>query len=416
MALVSDHDLRFTGLSTQTTSGRRVESIPAVPALALLSLAAGLLHATVVTSHDGHGVAAAVFVGIAIFQLNWAVLAVAVPNRIVLALGAVVNSAIIIGYIFSRTTGISFIDGFQEAESVGFTDAVTTAFEVLLVAGAVQLLFAGAPRRVWSASSRARATGFGAIGLVVALVGIPAALAAPTSHDHGQHDVAAGGDDHHGGAPAGDHHGGATSAAGHHDPKSVAAAPSSAVTPEQQAAADKLLADTKALLPQWADSAVAEAAGFRTIGDGITGNEHLINWNWINDDVVLDPNRPESLVYRPTPNGRVLEAAMYMVRPGTADADLPDVGGTLTQWHIHNNLCLSPERTTSGAPQRFVVGVTSNNGPCSVGERLPNAQMLHVWIVPNECGPFSALEGIGGGQAVTEAQDPNADPKCQHSH
>jgi hypothetical protein len=24
--------------------------------------------------------------------------------------------------------------------------------------------------------------------------------------------------------------------------------------------------------------------------------------------------------------------------------------------------------------------------------------MIHVWIVPNPCGPFAALEGIGGGQ------------------
>jgi hypothetical protein len=24
--------------------------------------------------------------------------------------------------------------------------------------------------------------------------------------------------------------------------------------------------------------------------------------------------------------------------------------------------------------------------------------MVHVWIVPQRCGPFAALEGIGGGQ------------------
>jgi hypothetical protein len=402
MALVADHDLSITGLTTQTEGGQRAETIPAVPALALLSLAAGLLHATVVTAHDGHGVAGAVFAGMAIFQVNWAALALAYPRRIVLALGAVANAAIVVGYIASRTSGIAFIDGFQDAESVGFTDAITTAFEVLLVAGAIQLLFAGARRRFGAFAARTRLAGFGGLAFAVALAGVPAALAAPTSHDHGQ-----------GGIAAGDGH---SHSHGHGDPTSVAAGPSSGVTPEQQAAADKLLADTKSLLPQWADSKVAEAAGFRTIGDGVTGNEHLINWNWINDDVVLDPNKPESLVYRPTPNGRVLEAAMFMLPVGTADKDIPDVGGTLTQWHIHNNLCLSSERMTNGAPQRFVVGVTSNNGPCSTGEQLPQTQMLHVWIVPNRCGPFSALEGIGGGQKVAEAEDPNADPACQHSH
>jgi len=41
--------------------------------------------------------------------------------------------------------------------------------------------------------------------------------------------------------------------------------------------------------------------------------------------------------------------------------------------------------------------------------------MLHVWTVERECGPFSSLEGVGAGQAVTEAEDPDADPVCQRS-
>jgi hypothetical protein len=26
--------------------------------------------------------------------------------------------------------------------------------------------------------------------------------------------------------------------------------------------------------------------------------------------------------------------------------------------------------------------------------------MIHVWIVPHECGPFAALEGVGAGQIL----------------
>ena len=40
------------------------------------------------------------------------------------------------------------------------------------------------------------------------------------------------------------------------------------VTPEQQAYAENLVAMTLVHLPQWADPAVAEAAGFHSIGDG----------------------------------------------------------------------------------------------------------------------------------------------------
>ena len=384
---------------------RALEGTTFVPTLAVLSLAAGLLHAAVVSAHRGHGVAATVFIGIAIFQVSWATLAPAWPTRLMVGVGALANALIVGGYVLGRTSGIPFIDGFQNAEKVGFTDAVTTLFEVVLVVGAAQVLFARSAQLSWP-SGRAGATGFGAVGLAVALVGVPAAVAAPAHHDHGQTVVAA----------AGHSHAGATTGAAVHQHGAAPSTNAAAVTPEQRAAADKLLADNKALLPQWADSAKAEAAGFRSIGDGVTGNEHLINWAWINDSTVLDPNHPESLVYRPTPTGRVLEAAMYMVPVGTADKDLPDIGGTLTQWHIHNNLCMSPERIVNGAPQRSVVGVTSNNGPCAQGERLPTTQMLHVWIVPNRCGPFSALEGIGGGQKVQEVEDPAADPTCQHSH
>ena len=68
-----------------------------------------------------------------------------------------------------------------------------------------------------------------------------------------------------------------------------------------------------------------------------------------------------------------------------------------------------------GHPARRVVGLTSPEGTCGRGERLPDAAMLHVWIVDHPCGPFSSLEGVGAGQAIDEAQDPNADPACQHS-
>jgi hypothetical protein len=381
----------------------------AVVALAILSLTAGFLHATIIDAHRGHGIAAGTFTALAVFQVAWAGLVVTRPSRPVLALGAAANAAVVIGYALSRTTGIGFVDGFEDVEPVTFPDAVATALEVLLVGGALFLLRPEAAERPGFA--RLSTAGLGLLSLAVAGVGVPAAAAgASAEHAHGGSDDAAAGDH----AEAADHaHGaGGGHGAGEHGDHQ---ADEGAATPEQRAAAAKLLSDTKEGLWQWSDAAKAEAAGFRTIGDAGTGNEHLINWKWIDDDTVLDPDHPESLVYRPTPAGRVLEAAMFMVAPGTADADLPDVGGPLTQWHIHDNLCMSPERIDRGAPQRFVVGLTNAEGGCDRGENLPDAQMLHVWVVEHECGPFSSLEGVGAGQAVEEEQDPNADPKCQHS-
>ena len=166
------------------------------------------------------------------------------------------------------------------------------------------------------------------------------------------------------------------------------------VTPEQQAFAENLVAVNVVRLPQWSDPAVAEAAGFRSIGDAGTGHEHYIQWDWIDDDVWLDPDAPESLVYEPQPDGsKKLVSAMYMLPTDMTLADVPDYGGKLMQWHIHDNLCFTDDPE---APQ--VGGLRPANGTC----RPPlvvraQAPMIHVWIVPNECGPFAALEGVGAG-------------------
>jgi hypothetical protein len=167
------------------------------------------------------------------------------------------------------------------------------------------------------------------------------------------------------------------------------------VTPEQQAAAENLVALNVVRLPQWADYKVAEAAGFHSIGDGLTGFEHFIKWDAINDDVALDPDHPESLVYQPQPDGsKKLVSAMYFLPEAVALQDVPNIGGALTQWHIHDNLCFTDDPV---APQ--VRGLTDANGNCSAPlKKLASAPMIHVWITPNKCGPFAALEGVGAGQ------------------
>ena len=116
------------------------------------------------------------------------------------------------------------------------------------------------------------------------------------------------------------------------------------VTPRQQAFAENLVATNVVRLPQWSDPAVAEAAGFRSIGDGATGHEHYIQWDWINDDVWLDPDAPESLVYEPQPDGsKKLVSAMYMLPDDVTLDEVPNYGGQLMQWHIHNDLCFTDD-------------------------------------------------------------------------
>lgn len=180
------------------------------------------------------------------------------------------------------------------------------------------------------------------------------------------------------------------------------------VTPEQQAFAENLVAVTLRYLPQWADPQVAEAAGFRSIGDGATGHEHYIQWDWIDDDVWLDPNYPESLVFEPQPDGtKKLVSAMYMLPGDMTLEDVPDWGGGLMQWHIHGDLCFTDDPEAPKVAGTKPVGTTCRP-PLVDGTEAP---MIHVWIRPHECGPFAALDGIGGGQ-VPEGEE----VLCDHVH
>jgi len=81
---------------------------------------------------------------------------------------------------------------------------------------------------------------------------------------------------------------------------------------------------------------------------------------------------------------------------------VPDVGGSLTQWHVHSDLCL-----TDNPDQKVLAGFTFGGRSCPPGTtKAGNTPMLHVWMVPNECGPFAGIE-VGGH---------SASQGCGHSH
>jgi hypothetical protein len=166
------------------------------------------------------------------------------------------------------------------------------------------------------------------------------------------------------------------------------------VTSVEQARAEKLISDTIVDLRRYTSPSVAYAAGYRSIGDADTGDEHYINWSYVNDGHILDPLRPESIVYEYRNGTQRAVAAMYMLSFGSTFAAVPDVGGPLTQWHVHRDLCL-----TDDPVHKTLSGQVSVNGVCPSGtSKAGNTPMLHAWIVPNPCGPFAALEGVGAGQ------------------
>ena len=152
----------------------------------------------------------------------------------------------------------------------------------------------------------------------------------------------------------------------------MAPVPSGSPTAAQQAAADQLVARTKATLARYSNLSAATAAGYVPVTNPNGRVVHYANWSVARSDG-FDPANPAFLVYANTLKGTVLMGAMYLgpapCTPG------PDVGGPLTQWHAHDNLCLSGGK---------VVGRTSASGACSSGVHNSNTYfMLHVWTEPS---------------------------------
>jgi hypothetical protein len=309
-------------------------------------------------------------------------------GRLYLLAGATLNLAAFVGWIIAKTNGISFIDGLEDAEHAQFADTTAAVFAAIAVLAAIAALVWRNPQ-AWFGS-----LAFSVVAVIVAVITAFGMVSAGShTHAHG----AAG----HTHGTAGNGGSGGSGGAAHthavvppkeYDPnKPIDLGGVPGVTPAEQARAENLIAITLIRLPKFADYRVAEADGFTSIGDGFTGDEHFVNPKFFDDGHILDPDRPESLVYDTRSGKRVLESAMFMMAPGDSFADIPDVGGPLTQWHIHNNLCF----TTSGQ----VAGLTNSSGGCNAPlVKGPETPMIHVWIKKNVCGPFAALEGVGAGQ------------------
>ena len=152
-------------------------------------------------------------------------------------------------------------------------------------------------------------------------------------------------------------------------------------TPDERHAAERLLSRTKLSIARYGDPAAAIAAGFKP--GPVSDADPLLHFeNKANTNVILDPTRPQALVYARTHHGLQLIGAMYQM-PKVGQWG-PDPGGPLTQWHQHEGICFSP----FGFEFSFATPLWT----CPVGSTsITTAPMLHVWIIDNgKNGPFSA--------------------------
>jgi hypothetical protein len=152
-------------------------------------------------------------------------------------------------------------------------------------------------------------------------------------------------------------------------------------TPDQVAAAAALLAETKAAIAPYQDWHVAWAAGYRPGGPGNMPSTHWMNQRYVDAGYVLDPNRPQGLVYANTRHGPVLLGAMFQMKHLGQFG--PDPGGPLTAWHQHQDICFTP--------LGFEFSLMTPTATCPLGSfDISAPPMLHVWVVANpKGGPFA---------------------------
>jgi hypothetical protein len=151
----------------------------------------------------------------------------------------------------------------------------------------------------------------------------------------------------------------------------------------QLGAATRLIADTRRGLTRFVDLRAALAAGYAPHRQGREAIGHYFNPTFVTDGRVLDPDRPEGLVYAYTDRGPVPVAAVYLMnRAGESGRA---VGGCLTRWHGHDNLC------SSDPANGRIIGLRTPDGRCPPGQ-VPWAAppMLHTWVIDIPGGPFAA--------------------------
>lgn len=148
-------------------------------------------------------------------------------------------------------------------------------------------------------------------------------------------------------------------------------------TEDERSSAAALLREVRDTLVAYTDVNAAIAAGYRAPAAPRGPMVHYFARDAGSDGKVLDPGRPEGLVYYTQPAAApVLLGAFFVAQPGVA---APTPAGELVVWHSHNPSCAGFFATA--------------DAPC-----VDTRRMLHVWtvdeatIVPRRIGQPVAVD------------------------
>jgi hypothetical protein len=378
--------------------------------MAALSAGAAAIHFAVMFEHfDEYSLYGVFFLVLAWAQLIWPVVLItlslltrALPTRAFLTwtpartlrlwlwLGVAGNVLVLVIYFSSRSIGLPFGPDTTEVEAWGGLDLVCAIEEILLVviAAAVlarpslldrQVRFRGQAR--WLASLLAAP--------VVVIAATTAVMTPAWAGSEGPAGMASGSMS----SPASSGSSSTSSddslQGGMGDMGSINGQPvmqmygnTNAPDAAQVQAAANLIKETDASLARFENVNNAIAAGY-TYRLATNGEEHLLYDGGNPAYQGLNPQDPSSLVYAINVKGHapILLGAMYLM-PDSASG--PQVGGGLTRWHSHLEICQGGKIIIAG----FGVALRGHCDPSTWTDQY-TTQMLHVWVVPYPGGVFS---------------------------
>ena len=385
-------------------------------AMAALSAGAAAIHFAVMFEHFGeYSLYGVFFLVLAWAQLVWPVVLIALPfltwtpararparfpagwspsgltplaaRRLAvwLWLGVVGNAGVLVIYFASRSIGLPLGPDTKSVEAWGGLDLVCAIEEILLVVIAAAILARpGLLARAVRPRSQARSLASLLAAPVVVIIATAAVMTPAWAGSEGPAGMASGSSGSSSMASSA-----SSLQGGMGDMGSINGLPvmqmygsTNAPTAAQVEAAANLIKETDASLVRFENVNNAIAAGY-TYRLATNGEEHLLYDGGNPAYQGLNPQDPSSLVYATNVKGHapILLGAMYLM-PGSENG--PQVGGGLTRWHSHLEVCQGGQIIVAG----FNVALRGHCDPSSWRDQY-TTQMLHVWVVRYPGGVFS---------------------------
>lgn len=152
-----------------------------------------------------------------------------------------------------------------------------------------------------------------------------------------------------------------------------------AISADQLVAAAGFYGSAKAASEKYEDIRVGLASGYIQVTQDLPGiAAHFVNFTYTTDGILIDPERPETLLYSKRVDGTWRLVGVMFSSEKVSD-EAPAFFGQLDAWHRHSNLCFTPN----------FVSVQPNAASCKGVFQATTAWMLHVWTMPGSVGVFA---------------------------